>query len=138
MHMEVRWLIAKRIVCISLIGELTEQALDQAVDQARVLLANAPANAVHVLLDITHAQRDDSIIPRLKRAVDEMRGLQPPPPLAGWTIVADPMPNQIVKAIGASITQVIRIRTRFVTHVDEAVDFLRKFDSSLPASDVRS
>jgi hypothetical protein len=48
------------------------------------------------------------------------------------------MPNQIVKAIGASITQVIRIRTRFVTHVDEAVDFLRKFDSSLPTSDVGS
>jgi hypothetical protein len=52
--------------------------------------------------------------------------------LAGWTVIADPLPNQIVKSIGATATQVIRVRTRFITSVEEGVAFLRQIDETLP------
>ncbi|MCC6614761.1 MAG: hypothetical protein IT320_14875 [Anaerolineae bacterium] len=134
MQFEARWLVPNRVYCLSLQGRLTAESLDEALARCRVVVAQERAEPVHVILDLTATQRDETMIVRLKQAVDELRKMHPAPPLAGWTVIADTMPNQIVKSIGASITQVIKIRTRFTTSVQEGLDFLRRIDSSLPAA----
>ncbi|MCA9903165.1 MAG: hypothetical protein KC547_04855 [Anaerolineae bacterium] len=135
MHSDVRWLIPDRVFCMRLAGTLTPENLDAALAQCRALLAQDHVAPVHVILDLTATQRDETMIVKLKQSVDELRKMHPPPPQAGWTIIADSMPNQIVKSIGASITQVIKIRTRFTTGVQEGLDFLRRIDATLPAAD---
>jgi len=135
MHFDARWLIPNRVFCLSLQGTLTAESLDDALTRCRAVLVQERETPVHVILDLTSTQRDETMIVRLKQAVDELRKMHPAPPRAGWTVIADPMPNQIVKSIGASITQVIKIRTRFTTGVQEGLDFLRRIDSSLPAAD---
>jgi hypothetical protein len=134
MESEVHWLIPQRIIRVAPQGQLTAAALDAAVEHSRHALAHETAHPVHILLDLTATQRDETLIVKIKQTVDELRGLQPAPPRAGWTIVIDTMPNQIVKSIGASITQAIRVRTRFVTQVVDAVEFLEKIDPTLSSA----
>ena len=137
MPFDARWLIPNRVFCLGLQGSLTAESLDSALAECRTVLAQAHEAPVHIILDLTATQRDESMIVKLKQSVDELRKMHPAPPHAGWTVIADAMPNQIVKSIGASITQVIKIRTRFTTGVQEGLDFLRRIDSTLPAADAK-
>jgi hypothetical protein len=132
MAFESGWMIPERVYCVRLSGELTAASLDEALAQFQVVLGRDSSLATHVILDLTPARRDETILPKLKKTIDELRKMHPPVPRAGWTVIADTMPNQIVKSIGASVTQVIRIRTRFLTDSDEALTFLRQIDTTLP------
>ncbi len=132
MAFEAVWLIPERVFCIRLSGTLTAEALDEALTRFQAVLKRESSLATHVILDLTPSQRDETLLPKLKKTIDELRNMHPPAPRAGWTVIVDTMPNQIVKSIGASITQVIRIRTRFLTNVDEALPFLRQIDATLP------
>ena len=132
MTFESVWLIPERVYRIRLFGELTAESLDEALAQFQAVLGREFSLPTHVILDLTTSQRDETSLPKLKKSIDELRKLHPPVPRAGWTVIADTMPNQIVKSIGASVTQVIRIRTRFLTSSDEAIEFLRQIDATLP------
>jgi hypothetical protein len=129
---ETRWLVAGRIFCVTIRGALTLDLLQAALDQFRAVLNGVTDKPVHCVLDLTPATRNDEILHDVKLAVDVLRKMQPALPLAGWTVIADPLPNQIVKSIGATATQVIRVRTRFITSVEEGVAFLRQIDETLP------
>jgi hypothetical protein len=131
MALDVRWLIAGRIVYIAPQGELDADALSEVVARARDVFTPTQVVPIHLIVDLNHAQREDTLIPALKEMLELVRKLQPAPPLAGWTIFLDPAPNQIVKSIGASATQVIRLRTRYMSEMALAVEFLYEIDETL-------
>jgi hypothetical protein len=131
MLLDARWLIPGRVYYLAPHGMLDAVTLSAVLERAQAIFPSFQSSVIHLILDFNNAQREESLIPQLKAALDAVRKLHPAPPLAGWTIIIDPAPNQIVKSIGASATQVIRLRTRYMSELAPALEFLYGVDETL-------
>lgn len=132
MGSEYSWHIENRVILARVFGEVTEDDLREGDTAIQQLMAESPAERVHIIFDATGVQR---LAITVVQARNKLHYLQDP--RLGWIVVfgLHGIMEVTVQFIAGIISRVTGMQLRFVSSMADARLFLKRVDVSLPIAD---
>ncbi|MBI1258327.1 MAG: hypothetical protein GC204_12715 [Chloroflexi bacterium] len=126
MEHQISWIIPQRVILIQLSGVVEEAGFREHDLKVLQMLEAGDPNAalIHEILLLDKLENSASI--RMMMSLS-----YPKHPRTGWMIAVG-VKNPITKMVGNIATQILKVRTREMPTVEEALAFLFDIDSTLP------
>jgi hypothetical protein len=124
------WVVQGRVVLEKAFGDVTIEELVRFNAEVTTLIAEQGIAPVHVIVDLTNVGKYPS---SLKDIMSTMR--QRVPDKVGWMLVVTQ--NPIMRFVASIIFQLARLRVRMFQTIQEALDFLKENDDSLPPDNLQ-
>ena len=128
MPIEYSWLVKGRVVAMKSSGQLTAEDLKGEESIMTNYLEHATAPLLHIVADQTGLEK----FPDLKLMSSSK---WPKDPRVGWFVMYG-LNNKVLSFVASVGAQLFRMRIRMVNTRQDALEFLRRVDSTLPAPDV--
>lgn len=123
----VTWHTEGRIIYDRPQGIITIEMAQAASDAVLALLnsqTSVPANSIHLIIDMRQVQDFPRNLSSATQTLQYMRH-----PALGWTLMITE--NQVQRIFASVLAQVFRVRFKMVATLEEAVSFLRRYDTTL-------
>lgn len=117
------WIIDKRVMQIVIAGELDSEMIHAMVEDSRRMTdeGNSPIHA------ITDATRAESIPKYINQIIKEFKDVKPAD--SGFTIII--ANSSVTRFFAQMLLRVLRLEVRFAADMEEAMDILRRVDTTL-------
>ena len=124
MPIRMGWMVENQVVYVELIPPVTEEEIKASQQDGIKLFDQASGSFIHSIYDMTKIEKPLGI-GLLAKAVVLKR------PRVGYSVTVG-APNSAVKFVGSVVTQIFRLRARFVDTLPEAEEFLRDLYPEIP------
>lgn len=120
----IRWAVEKRVIISTFVGDVTKEDLIEYVNQMRELVKEAEQPLYHISnsLELNKVHLSLGALLQLVRSVGIVGHI-------AWQIDVNLNPTN--KMLAALSSQVMRLRTRTVPSMNDAVNFIKSIDDSL-------
>lgn len=117
------WIIDKRVMRIVIAGELDSETIHTMVEDSR-RMTNEGISPIHAIADATRAE---SIPKYINQIIKEFKDVKPES--SGFTIII--ANSSVTRFFAQMLLRVLRLEVRFAVDMDEALDILRRVDTTL-------
>lgn len=126
MSFEVKWHTENTVVLVRLWGDLDIREFPEFDTLITQHIDASTQPLVHVWVDLKEVTKFPANVLQVHKALKHLGHER-----VGWSIIITE--NRIIRFVGTMITQIMRARFRAFTTDKEALDFLKKVDSTLEA-----
>jgi len=120
----VTWLVEGHLLLLNSWGKVNAEELAAMDDRIETMLESSPVPLMHGIHDHSKAEQ----IPSAKDLMKVKSGKHP---RVGWLIIVG-LDDKLMKFFVAATGQVLGLRLRFMSTIEEAFAFLQDMDSTLP------
>jgi len=127
MAIEIDWLLKDRVILLHFEGEITIPLLKQASDDTKILLDECSTPLIHSIIDGTGITKYSRNILQLREASQHLFSH----PRYGWLVIYGTKDN-LSHFFVNMVTEFFRVKMKMVDTRQDAVDFLKSVDNTLP------